>query len=142
MRSFRAVQAVAIGLLVGIVALGSQAEQPKETKSPTLLGKWTPDDKTPQEPGDLEFTKDGKLQITIEREEITKSKGDKGKVEKKTEITKEVIKGTYKVEGDKLALTLKMGDEEHKLTLKIKTLTDKTLVLDDEKGKMMKYRRK
>ena len=44
--------------------------------------------------------------------------------------------GTYKVDGNKLMLTLKLGDDEKKMTRTVSKLTDTELTSkDDENGK-------
>jgi uncharacterized protein (TIGR03066 family) len=66
----------------------------------------------------IDFTKDGKLKLTIKE-------GDKS----------QVFEGTYKVDGAAFKATLKDGDKEHTETLKVYRLTDKELVIIDEAGK-------
>jgi uncharacterized protein (TIGR03066 family) len=80
-----------------------------------LVGKWRPKEK---KEGVIEFTKDGKVLITAD---------DGGKT-----LTRE---GTYKLDGNKLALTLKQGDKERTMTRTVSKLTDTELVSADEKGK-------
>ena len=73
----------------------------------------------------VEFTKDGKLKLTL-------------KVEDKT-LTAD---GSYTVDGEKVNVVLKFEGQEQKQTLKIKTLTDKMLVTIDEKGMEDEFTRK
>jgi uncharacterized protein (TIGR03066 family) len=83
-----------------------------------LVGKW--ERKDLKEPGSfvIEFTKDGKLAFTA-KQNGTDVKGE----------------GTYKVDGNKLHLTMKLGGEERKMTRTVTKLTDAELVSTDEKGK-------
>lgn len=50
--------------------------------------------------------------------------------------------GTFKLEGDKLSVQLKLGDREVKETLTVKKLTDAELVTEDSKSKTETLRRK
>lgn len=104
-----------------------------------LVGKWepavekekTPDkDKPPEKKEKLpamviEFTADGKVAMTI---------GEAGK-----EVRAE---GTYKLDADKLAVSMKVLDKEIKETLTVKKLTATELVTEDSKGKSDSLRKK
>jgi uncharacterized protein (TIGR03066 family) len=109
--------ALAIVLLFGAAA---RAEDKKaDIDKEKLVGVWEAVKGSESLPigSTIEFTKDGKLKMTI--------KADKS-------IT---LQGTYKVEGASFKSTLKEGDKEHTETLKIDKLTDTELVVVDEKGK-------
>jgi uncharacterized protein (TIGR03066 family) len=111
--------ALAVVFVLGVTAVRADEKKDAETKD-KLVGTWevTKGDSLP--PGSTaEFTKDGKLKLTI--------KADKDK-----SVT---IEGTFKVEGETFKTTLKAEGKEHTETLKIKSLTDKELVIEDEKGK-------
>lgn len=114
------------------------AGQPK-VDGKLLVGKWeptvekekTPDkDKPPEKKEKLpamviEFTADGKLSMVI------------------TEAGKETrAEGTYKLDADKLAVSLKVMDKEIKETLTVKKLTATELVTEDSKGKSDSLRKK
>ena len=72
----------------------------------------------------IEFTKDGKFKA-FEQE---------GK--------KEMGEGTYEVDGESINIVGKRADgKEHKETVKIKKLTRKELVTEDEKGKEDEFKR-
>jgi uncharacterized protein (TIGR03066 family) len=83
-----------------------------------LVGKWEPKEKKEDIKMTIEFTKDGKMMVTIT---------EKGKDTK--------LDGTYKVEGNKLMTTVKVGDMERTRTRTVSKLTDTELVSTDEKGK-------
>jgi len=119
-------------LALGFGAVSVRAEQNKDSNSTKILGKWLTA-KGPEKVT-LEFMKDGKIRVTIEKE-VTK----KGAA--KSEIVKETIEGSYKLDGNKVTLTAKVEGEEVKRTMTIKTLTDKTLVTEDERGMKEEYRR-
>jgi uncharacterized protein (TIGR03066 family) len=69
-------------------------------------------------------------------------KGDKLIVN--TRLGGEAIKveGDYKVDGDKISYTLRAKGQEFKNTGTIRTLSDTTLVVVDEKGVVEEYKRK
>jgi uncharacterized protein (TIGR03066 family) len=71
------------------------------------------------------FTKDGKMTITF-------------KVENET-VT---VKGTYQIDGEKLTIMHKDEGKEIKETMTIKTLTDKALVVVDEKKNTDEFKKK
>ena len=52
------------------------------------------------------------------------------------------VPGTYKLEGDKLSVEMKVADKEVKETLTVKNLTDSELVTEDSKGKTETLKRK
>jgi uncharacterized protein (TIGR03066 family) len=112
---------IALSAAVTLVALGGglAAADEKKIDKAKIVGKWRvskaeymPEDAT------LEFTKDGKVLV------VAKEKGKEFRPE-----------GTYKIEGDKLTTTMKLGDKESTGTNIIETLTDEKLVLVDEKDK-------
>ena len=76
------------------------------------------------QPVGMEFTKDGKLML---RAKV----GDK-------EL---MIDGTYKVDGKNLSATLTFMGKSKTEKATIRKLTDKELVLEDEKGKVEEYKR-
>ena len=74
----------------------------------------------------IEFTKDGKVKLTT-------PVGDQ----------KLNIDGTYKVDGDKLTVTIKPSDQKETTdTLTITKLTDKVLITKDQKGKSDEFKKK
>jgi len=118
---------IALSAALPLVALCSALANADEKRidKAKIVGKWkvtkaeyVPDDAT------LEFTKDGKVLV------VAKEKGKEFNPE-----------GTYKIEGDKLTTTMKLGDMEQKGTNTIATLTDAKLVLVDEKGKSTEFER-
>ena len=50
--------------------------------------------------------------------------------------------GTYKVNGDKLVLTFKIGDSEQAVTITIDKLNEKTCITSSEHGKVELKRKK
>jgi uncharacterized protein (TIGR03066 family) len=83
-----------------------------------LVGKWEPKERPKGVSVVVEFTKDGKMTVN--------STADDG--------TKLVDESAYKVEGNKLIMTMKVKDKEETRTTTITKLTDTELVGKDEKG--------
>lgn len=103
-----------LGLVMGL-ACGVAVAADEKIDAAKLVGKWEPKD----EKGAkfvVEFAKEGKLTFTIKA-------GDK-------EIKAD---GTYKLDGNKLALTMKFEGKEEKMTRTISKLTDTELVSKDDK---------
>lgn len=72
----------------------------------------------------MDFGKDGKVKVTV-----------KGRPKP--------LEGTYKVEGDKLSITMKKPDgKDETQTETITTLTDTKLVTKDDKGKTSEFKKK
>jgi uncharacterized protein (TIGR03066 family) len=122
-------------VFVGCLAIGlvgsASGRAPAPAKEPSnkekLVGTWAPA-KAPEGAPEatIEFTKDGKLTVTA-------------KVGEKT-IT---LEGTYKLDGDKLAVTMKGPDgKEKEETVTITKLTDEVLVTKDGKGKEEEFKKK
>jgi uncharacterized protein (TIGR03066 family) len=105
-----------------------------------LIGKWEPVVEKPKDPKDkekkaapgpagpsmtVEFEAGGKMTLNV---------SDTGK--------DLLVPGTYKLEGDKLTVEMKLGDKDVKETLLIKKLTDSELVTEDSKKQVETLRRK
>jgi uncharacterized protein (TIGR03066 family) len=113
-----------------VLSLPVRGQDP--TKVGKIVGKWelTKSEEIP--PGVIaEFTKDGKLSVTL----TVKGPDGKGMSFK--------LEGTYKVEGNTLTVAMKGPDGKEKTDKDtIKELTDKKLVLEDDKGKVTKFKKK
>jgi uncharacterized protein (TIGR03066 family) len=98
-----------------------------ESNAEKIVGVWeVTKSATPAPPGaTVEFTKDGKLKF---RAEVKGKALEAG--------------GTYKVQGNKIHVTFKAGNQEKQETGTIKTLTDTRLVIEDPKGMVDEYKRK
>jgi uncharacterized protein (TIGR03066 family) len=98
---------------------GAAAAQDDNAKK--IVGAW----EVAKQTGDLpvgtvvEFLKDGKMTVTLKE-------GDKDLK----------LEGTYKVEKDKLNVTLKIGDDKHEEEVVIKKLTDDALEVEDKEKKV------
>jgi uncharacterized protein (TIGR03066 family) len=116
-------------LLAGLVFCAAAALVRAEEKvdGAKLVGKW---EATKADPGTIpvgstvEFTAKNTMKV------VHKADG------------KEIIgEGTYKVDGDKFAFELKIGDNTTKKTITIKKLTDTELMTADEQGKSITFKK-
>jgi uncharacterized protein (TIGR03066 family) len=102
-------------LLVAYTGLSADDKKGEKFDAAKLVGKWEPKEKGVQ-PLRVEFTKDGK---------VTFDPLAKGGL---------VLEGTYKLDGDKLTITMTF-DPKQVLTNTLTKLTDTELSIADEKGK-------
>lgn len=109
----RAILAGAAVAVLVVAVGGSAVGQDEKIDGKLLVGKWTPQDK---EKGIvIEFTKDGKLSVTA-------GKGFK-------------LEGSYKLDGNKLSMKVKFGDDEKTKVRTVHSLTKEKMVSSDEGGK-------
>lgn len=123
MNALKLLAALAVVCLVGT---GVRADEKDTAKK--LVGKWEvtkADEGTLPMGSTVEFTKDGKILITHKV-------GDK-------DMT---FDGTYKVEGEKFVITVKIGEEGHTNTITITKLTDTELHTKDKDGKVVETKKK
>jgi uncharacterized protein (TIGR03066 family) len=116
------------GLLVVGFAGGVRADDKKaDIDKDKLLGTWevVKSDEGPPVGTVVEFTKDGKMKVTH-----------------KSDGKEETLEGTYKIDGDKLSVVLKMGDKEDKHSVTIKKLTATEMTAENEKGKTAEFKKK
>jgi uncharacterized protein (TIGR03066 family) len=100
----------------------------KKSNAEKIIGRWeVVKSEGPTPPGStFEFTKDGKMKMTV----MIKGK-------------EETVQVSYKVEEDKITVTMKGPDgKENSETATIKTLTDTKLVTEDAKGKVEEFKKK
>src|SRR5262249_30273703 len=116
--AMRSLSLAVASLMVFATASLVTGEEKKDDNKTLLVGVWELTKGESLPPGStLEFTKDGKLKLTVEPE--------KGK--------KITIDGTYEVKGDSILVTMKEGDKEHKETLTIKLSKDELTTIDEKK---------
>ena len=131
----RTITTVALGVLL-VVAAGASAQDTKDGKkdkdavdAKKLIGKWEPKDK--KDNVTLEFTKDGKLLLSVEAggktNKLVLAVDIAGKVEK--------LEGTYKLDGNKLSVAINFGGKEQKEEMTVNKLTDDEMETTDSKGK-------
>ena len=112
----RAILSCSLALLLGCAAWADDKKGGEKIDARKLVGKWSPKEAAVFT---IEFTADGKATL------VTATADGKA-------VTAE---GTYKIDGNKLTTTVKVGGEERTLTSTISRLTDTELVGTDEKGK-------
>src|SRR5581483_11778033 len=105
--------AVAGVMVLGLAALAPAQDKKTEENRKNIVGTWET-----KEGFTIEFTKDGKLKVSIKIEDKAIN-----------------VEGAYAVEGDKLTVTLKEGGEEKKESATIKKLDAQELVTVDKGGK-------
>ena len=114
-----------VGTAFLLLLAGSTQADSKEDNAKKILGTWEAV-KGQIPPGTtLEFTKDGKLKVTIKLEDKTA-----------------VVEAAYKVEDQTLKITTKREGKEKTENVKIKTLTDTKLVTENEKGSVDEFKKK
>jgi uncharacterized protein (TIGR03066 family) len=119
-----ALKLVAVAAVVCLVGAAARAED----NAKLIVGKWTvekADEGTVGKGATVEFTSDGKVKAVHK-------KGDE-------DVT---VEGTYKVDGDKLTMTLKIGDMEQKIDITIKKLTKTELHTENSEGKKVELMKK
>jgi uncharacterized protein (TIGR03066 family) len=111
-----------VGMLFFGLGLAGAADADTAKK---LVGVWEVTKSKDAPPGaTVEFTKDGKMALKVKAGDKTLS-----------------ITGTYKVKGQSVITTLSVGGKEKTETNKIKKLTEKELIVEDEKGTVEEYKR-
>jgi uncharacterized protein (TIGR03066 family) len=112
-----------IGAAAVIVLAVTTAAGQDKIDGKLLIGKWEPVD-LPGASLVVEFAEKGKLSVSVE-------KGGKS--------TK--VEGTYKLDGNKLEMALKLEGKEQKETITVTTLSAEEFIGKDEKGKEEKLRK-
>ena len=123
----KVLQILAVGMILGLVASGANADDKKADNAKLVVGKWAV---TKCEEGSLpvgtivDLTKDGKVKVTVKE-------GDK----------EEVAEGTYTVDGDTMKVTLKVDKDEEKHTVTIKKVSDTEMIIEAD-GKTIEFKKK
>jgi len=118
---------LAVGLLL-VCGLSGRAAAEKADNAAKLLGTW---EAAKADPGTLPvgslvtFAKEGKMTV-VAKEGATEMKAD----------------GTYKLDGDKLSITLTHEGNTHSMTLMVKKAEADALTISDERGKTIEFKRK
>jgi uncharacterized protein (TIGR03066 family) len=113
--------ALKLAAVVAVVCLiGTGAGADEKDYSKLIVGKWeltkVPEGRLPK--GTIiDFTKDGKVMVAAKKDDMAIN-----------------VEGTYKVDGDKLMVTLKVGENEQKQTISILKLTDSEMHVKNEQG--------
>jgi len=123
-----AIRLVAAAAVVGLLGVFAGADEKKADSAKLIVGKWEVVEAFaggPPKGGTVEFTKDGKFKIAGEQ---GGNKVDYG--------------GTYKIDGKKLVLNFKMGDNEMPVEVNIDKLDDTNFVTSSDPGKVELKRKK
>src|SRR5262245_48400445 len=125
----RAIRLLAIAVVVGLLGATAGADEKKAEFAKLIVGKWevttNTEGKGPPKGAIIEFTKDGKLHITVENNG-----------EKKT------MDGTYKLDGDKMTATHKDGDKERTAEITINKIDNTTMAITGPENIMIEFTRK
>jgi uncharacterized protein (TIGR03066 family) len=122
-----ALRLLAAGVMVCVMCAHVTAEEKKDNAK-ALVGSW---EATKADPMTLPvgavvtFAKDGKMKVMHKE-------GDKERT----------VEGTYKVEGNKFTINLKIEDREEKLTITIKKISDTEMVTANPEGKVVEFKKK
>jgi uncharacterized protein (TIGR03066 family) len=123
MNALKLLAALAVGCLVGTPARADEKDYAKQ-----IVGKWevTKADKGSIPPGAvIEFTRDGKMKIAAKKEDMEVS-----------------FDGTYKLDGNKVAMTMKLGEKERTNTITIQKLSDTEMSVEGDDGKKVEFTKK
>src|SRR6516164_5566471 len=119
---------LAVGVVFCLLGSLAVAEKKKADNAKLAVGTWEvtkSHDGGPPKGGIVEFTKDGKIKVTGEQNGMKQS-----------------FEGTYKIDGAKMVLTFKIGDNETPVDLTIDKLDDKTFATTSKNGKVELTRNK
>ena len=108
---------VGVAAAVLVAAVGGSADGRQDAAKidgKLLVGKWVPKEKAKE--FTVEFTKDGKVVVEFGGAEAFKAEG------------------TYKLDGDKLSMKLKKGEEVKEMTRTIHSLTSTEIVSSEGGG--------
>ncbi|MFT3880769.1 MAG: hypothetical protein QM703_14030 [Gemmatales bacterium] len=117
------VMQMTLGMALFLISSVGIADDKKDEFAKLAVGTWEVTSTHaggPPKGGTVEFSKDGKLKVT----------GDHN------------IEGTYKIEGKKLKLKVKVENDEHAIDLTIDKLDDKNFAMSNEAGKVELTRKK
>ena len=126
-RLIRGLRLLAVGAIACLFGAAALADEKKDNAK-LIQGKWevvAAHEGGPPKGGTVEFTKDGKLKVAGEQNGM-----------------KMEFDGTYKVNGNKIVLTFKFGDNEQSVTITIDKLDEKTCITTSDQGKVELKRKK
>ena len=119
---------LALGLILVLVASPAYADDKKDDFAKLAVGTWEVTNTHPGGPpkgGTVEFTKDGKIKVTGEQDGMKMN-----------------FEGTYKIEGKKMTLKIKIENDERAIDLTIDKLDEKIFTTSNESGKVELTRKK
>ena len=119
---------LAVGVSLCLLGSSAAADEKQADNAKLAVGTWEvtkSHDGGPPKGGVVEFTKDGKIKVSGEQDGM-----------------KQTFEGTYKVDGNKMVLTFKIGDSEQAIDLTIDKLDEKTFATTSKNGKVELTRKK
>jgi uncharacterized protein (TIGR03066 family) len=119
---------LAVGVAVYLLGSSAAADEKKTDSAKLAVGTWEvikSHDGGPPKGGVVEFTNNGKIKVSGEQDGM-----------------KQTFEGTYKINGNKMVLTFKIGDNEQAVDLTIDKLDDKTFATTSTQGKVELKRKK
>ena len=124
----KATKLLAVGVALCLLGSSAAADEKKADNAKLAVGTWAvtkSHEGGPPKGGVVEFTKDGKIKVSGEQDGMKMS-----------------FEGTYKIDGNKLVLTFKIGDSEQPVDLTIDKLDAKTFATTSKNGKVELTRKK
>ena len=124
----KAMKLLTVGVVFCLLGSLAVAEKKKADNAKLAVGTWEvtkTHDGGPPKGGVVEFTKDGKIKVAGEQNGMKQS-----------------FEGTYKIDGAKMVLTFKIGDNETPVDLTIDKLDDKMFATTSSQGKVELTRKK
>jgi uncharacterized protein (TIGR03066 family) len=124
----KAMKLLAVGVALWLAGAPAAADEKKADHAKLAVGTWEvtkTHDGGPPKGGVVEFTKDGKIKVSGEQDGM-----------------KQTFEGTYKIDGNKLVLTFKIGDTEQAVDLTIDKLDERTFATTGKSGKVELTRKK
>jgi uncharacterized protein (TIGR03066 family) len=121
-----AMKLLGVGAVMVLLSAGTRAQE-KVDYAKLIVGKW---EATKADAGTIpvgtivEFTKDGKMKVSIKE----------GGME-------QTLEGTYKVEKDTFTFTLKVNGEDRMQTITITKISEKELATKDKEGKVVELKK-
>jgi uncharacterized protein (TIGR03066 family) len=123
----KAMKLLAVGVALCLVGSPAIADE-KKPDAKLAVGTWEvvkSHEGGPPKGGTVEFTKDGKIKVSGEQDGMKLN-----------------FDGTYKIDGNKMVLTFKIGDSEQAVELTIDKLDEKTFATTSKNGKVELARKK
>jgi uncharacterized protein (TIGR03066 family) len=123
-----AMKLLVVGIAVCLLGSIAAADEKKGDNAKLIVGKWevtAAHEGGPPKGGTVEFTKDGMFKVSGEQEGM-----------------KLTFEGTYKIDGNKLVLTFKMGESEQAIDLTVDKLDETSMATTSMHGKVELKRKK
>jgi uncharacterized protein (TIGR03066 family) len=124
----KAMNLLAVGVALCLPASPTADDEKKPDNAKLAVGTWEvtkTHDGGPPKGGVVEFTKDGKIKVSGQQDGA-----------------KQTFEGTYKIDGNKMVLTFKIGDTEQSVDLTIDKLDETTFATTSTQGKVELTRKK